>query len=34
MLNDLDLRYIHMHTFLINDVAYMLDMVHAKGSFL
>jgi hypothetical protein len=30
---DLDLGWIHMHAMLINDVAQVMDHVHAEGSF-
>jgi hypothetical protein len=31
--DDLDLGWIHMYTMLINDVAQVMDLVHAKGAF-
>jgi hypothetical protein len=31
--NDLDLGWIHMYAMLINDVAQVMDPVHAKGEF-
>jgi hypothetical protein len=31
--NDLDISWIHMYTMLINNVAQVLDHVHAKGEF-
>jgi hypothetical protein len=31
--NDLDLSWIHIYTMLINNVAQILDPVHAKGAF-
>ena len=34
ILNELDISWIHMHTFLINDVTQILDLSHAKGVFL
>jgi hypothetical protein len=33
VIDDLDLGWIHMYTILINDVAHVLDLVHAEGSF-
>ena len=30
---DLDLGWIHMYAMLINDVAQVMDPIHAKGSF-
>jgi hypothetical protein len=33
VMNDLDLGWIHMYAMLINDVAQVMDPVHAKGSF-
>lgn len=33
ILNDLYLSWIHMHTFLINNVTHILDLAHAKGAF-
>jgi len=32
--NDLDLSWIHMHVFLIDDVTQILDLEHAKCEFL
>jgi hypothetical protein len=31
--DDLDLGWIHMYTMLINDVAQVMDPVHAEGAF-
>jgi hypothetical protein len=31
--DDLDLGWIHMYAMLINDVAQVMDPVHAKGAF-
>ena len=31
--DDLDIGWIHMYTMLINDVAYVMDLVHAEGEF-
>jgi hypothetical protein len=31
--DDLDLGWIHMYTILINNVAQVMDHVHAEGSF-
>jgi hypothetical protein len=31
--NDLDLGWIHMYAMLINDVAWVMDPVYAKGAF-
>jgi hypothetical protein len=33
VMNDLDLGWIHMYTMLINDVAQVMDPVHAEGAF-
>jgi hypothetical protein len=32
--NDLDFGWIHMYAMLINDVAQLMDPVHAEGAFL
>jgi hypothetical protein len=31
--DDLDLGWIHMYAMLINDIAQVMDLVHAKGEF-
>ena len=31
--DDLDLGWIHMYAMLINDVAQVMDLVHAEGAF-
>ena len=31
--DDMDLGWIHMYTMLINDVAQVMDPIHAEGSF-
>jgi hypothetical protein len=33
VIDDLDLGWIHMYTILINAIAQVMDIVHAKGSF-
>ena len=33
VMNDLDLGWIHMYAMSINDVAQVMDPVHAKGAF-
>jgi hypothetical protein len=34
IVDDLDLGWVHMHTFLIHDVSQILDYFHVEGSFL
>jgi hypothetical protein len=31
--DDLDICWIHMYTMLINDVAHVMDPIHAEGAF-
>jgi hypothetical protein len=33
VMNDLDLCWLHMYAMLINDVAQVMDPVHAEGAF-
>jgi hypothetical protein len=33
VMDDLDLGWIHMYAMLINDVAQVMDLVHAEGEF-